>query len=153
MSMLNQFIIDEIRDKVSSSKLETKYRTPLVGIADANNSLFRELKTIISEEHYLASDLLVNSKTAVSFFIPFNEELVYNNLKDDITTSEWAYGKKNTESLINEIINGIRIKLGDINIKCSSNPGEGPYDQLKFMHRWSQRHVAYISIINLVVLV
>jgi len=144
MNMLNQFIINEIKDKVRFSKLETKYRVPLVGFADANNPLFRELKTIISEEHYLTSDLLVNAKTVVSFFIPFNEELVYNNLKDDVTTSEWAYGKKDTEGLINEIIDGIRIKLGDINIKCSSNPGKGPYDQLKFIHRWSQKHVAYI---------
>ena len=144
MNRLNEFIVKEIENLVSSSGVDTKYRIPLVGFADANDPLFSELKTIISEEHLLPTDLLTNAKTVVSFFIPFTEDTVRNNLKDDITTKEWAYGKKDTESVIDEIIEVMKMKFSSMQIQCSDNPGKSPYGSTKFMNRWSQRSVAYI---------
>lgn len=144
MNKLNKLIVDEIIERVNSSKSDTKYRTPLVGFADANDPLFKELKKIIGEEHYLPSDLLSNAKTVVTFFIPFDEDVVYKNLKCDTTAKEWAYGKKDAQDLISEIIGGMKGRLGEINIECSENPNKEPYNQEKFMHRWSLRHMAYI---------
>jgi epoxyqueuosine reductase QueG len=142
--MLKQLIINEIMDRVSASNTDTKYRTPLVGFADANDSFFGELKTMVNEEHYIPSDLLPNAKTVVTFFIPFDEEIVKKNLKCDTTAKEWAYGKKDAQVLIGEIIDGIKVKLGEMKIGCSGNPNEEPYDQKNFMHRWSLKHIAYI---------
>ncbi|MHC1720027.1 MAG: epoxyqueuosine reductase [Clostridiaceae bacterium] len=144
MNKLNKLIVDEITESVKSVKSDTKYRAPLVGFADANDPYFKRLKTIISEEHYLPSDLLSEAKTVVTFFIPFDEEIVYKNLKCDTTAREWAYGKKDAQELIGEIIDGMKAKLRDINVGCSENPNKEPYNQEKFMHRWSLRHMAYI---------
>lgn len=132
MNNLNKLIIDEIVSRANTSETEIKYRTPLVGFADADNHFFKELKTIIGKEHYLPSDLLTDAKTVVTFFIPFDEEIVHKNLKCETTSREWAYGKKNLQGLIGEIIEGMKVKLG---IRCSENPNKEPYNQEKFMHR------------------
>jgi len=146
-------IVNEIIERVNSAKAETKYKTPLVGFSDANNPYFRKLKTIISEEHYLPSDLLPNAKTVVTFFIPFDEEIVFKNLKCDTTAREWAYGKKDAQGLIGEIIEDMKVKLGEINIGCSGNPNKESYNQEKFMHRWSLSiWLIYVDLVFLVLI-
>jgi epoxyqueuosine reductase QueG len=92
----------------------------------------------------LPSDLLADAKTVVTFFIPFDEEVVYKNLKCETVSKEWAYGKKDLQELIGEIIDGMKVKLENIGIGCSGNPNKEPYNQEKFMHRWSLRHMAYL---------
>lgn len=144
MNSLNEFITNEIKNIVRLSNLSTTYRTPLVCFGDAQNPLFNDLKNIIDEDHYLPSDLLEDAKTVVSFFIPFNEDILYDNLKSDIITKEWAYAKKDTEYIIDAIIEEMKIKLSNISIKVSSNPSKAPYTSDNFIHKWSQRHVGYI---------
>lgn len=144
MNNLNEFIANEIKNIVKSSNVSTTYRTPLVCFGDAQNPLFNDLKNFIDEDHYLPSDLLENGKTVVSFFIPFSEDIAYGNIKNDITTKEWAYAKKDTEGVIDEIIAEMKIKLSDIGINVSNNPSKAPYTSDNFIHKWSQRHVGYI---------
>ena len=144
MNNLNEFITEEIKNIVKSSSLSTKYRTPLVCFGDAKNPLFNDLKNIIDKEHYLPYDLLEDAKTVVSFFVPFSEDILYDNLKSDITAKGWSYAKKDTECLIDEIIKEMKIKLSSLGIKVSSNPSKAPYTSDNFIHKWSQRHVGYI---------
>lgn len=144
MTNIKQFIINEILDKVSSSNSDTKYRTPLVGFADANNPYFNDLKTVINQEQYLPSDLLPNAKTVVTFFIPFDEEVVYKNLRCETTAKEWAYGKRDVQELIDGIIDNIKDKLATLGVGCSVNPGKEAYNQENYTHRWSLKHIAYI---------
>lgn len=143
MENIKDFIMKEIEQYVNDSNLSI-YRNPIVGFADAKNPLFNDLKKITHENHLLPSDVLEDGKTVVSFFIPFNQELVNYNLKYEETIPKWAEAKKDTEKLINDIIENIKTKLEEKDILCSSNPGSGAFDKVKFIHNWSQRHVAYI---------
>lgn len=143
MENIRGFITNEIKESIKISELSI-YRAPLVGFADAKNPLFKELKTIVHPGHILPSDVLENCKTVVSFFIPFTNELVSKNLEDKETTVEWANAKKDAENLINNTVEEIKNKLEEKNIRCSDNPGTGAFDHVKFIHNWSQRHVAYI---------
>lgn len=144
MENIKEFIKKEIEDSIKSSKVSELYRSPLVGFANAQNSLFNELKSIVHEGHALPEDILKGGKTVVSFFVPFTGEVVKNNAKYQETTRDWAEAKKDTEELINETIDKIRIKLNSLGIQASDNPGKGTFDTVRFIHKWSQRHVAYI---------
>lgn len=143
MKDLKKYIIEEIEQSVRSCNMPI-YRRPLVGFADAQSQKFIDLKSVTHKDHALPQDFLEEAKTVVSFFIPFNEELVNFNLEYEETTPKWAEAKKDTEKLINSIIANLKEKLSEEKIKCTNNPGIGAFDTVKFIHRWSQRHVANI---------
>ena len=144
MSMLNDLIIDEITNFIATHTHAGQCRTPLVGFAAANNLIFQDLKRIANPEHYLPTDILPSAKMVVTFFIPFSEDVVYANSKDSITAPEWSQGKADIQNLINEVIGVLQDKLAGIGVSCSDNPGKEPYDKIRFVHRWSLRHIAYI---------
>lgn len=144
MKNLDQFIESEILSLIENSNKSTKYRKGLVGFADAQNPKFYELKQLIGKHHLLPSDLLPNAKSVVSFFIPFTEDLVKNNKAGEYASRDWALAYKETNILINEIIEHMRTKLNLLGIDASTNPAKTDFDREILMHQWSQRHVAQI---------
>lgn len=65
-NFISDFIISH------NSKFATKWMEPLVAFADTNDPLFVKLKEVVRETHSLPTDLLKETKTVVSYFIPFS---------------------------------------------------------------------------------
>jgi epoxyqueuosine reductase len=144
MQDLNTLIIDAVTGIAQTGTKRMEYRQPLVGFARAADPLFMGLKTLIAPDHLLPSDLLPTAQSVVSFFLPFTEPLVRRNQEGTATTREWAVAKKETDETIQAVIQGVKDRLSHLGIACSDNPALEPYDPSRFIHSWSQRHVAYI---------
>jgi epoxyqueuosine reductase len=141
---LQQYITHEIETIVRLSSPGSKTRLPLVGFADANHPLFGELRNIVDQSHYLPSDILPGAQSVVSFFNPFTAWVARNNQKGVFPTSQWAQTKKDTDELINSIVDEMGKKLASQGVRSSRNVGLEPYDETKYFHHWSQKHVAYL---------
>ena len=137
-------ITRSIQEILRGLDCETEYRTPLVGFASSGNPLFKELQTLIGPDHRLPSDLLPGAQSVLSFFLPFTEGTVRRNQHGSVTTREWAVAKMETDRSIQAVVEGLAHRLAPLGIHCSTNPALEAYDPARFMHRWSQRHVAYI---------
>lgn len=129
---------------VRSQSRRTEYRSPLAGFADARDPLFAHLKTLIDPDHLLPADLLPGAKTVVSFFLPFTRDLVRQNQESPVTAPAWAIAKQETDGVIDAVVQGVGERLARRGIASSGNPALERYDPARFLHRWSQRHVAYL---------
>ncbi len=144
MKDIKGFITDAITGIVRSQAPRTEYRSPLVGFADARHPLFAHLKTLIAPDHLLPTDLLPEARTVVSFFLPFSQELVRQNQEGPVTAPTWAMAKQETDVVIHAIVQGVKERLAPHGVTVSDNPALERYDPARFIHHWSQRHVAYI---------
>ncbi|HEY3363409.1 MAG TPA: hypothetical protein VGK06_16720 [Methanosarcina sp.] len=70
-----------IKNTVESSGTETRYREPLIGFASTNDPIFSEIKQIVGLHHLHPKEIFPEAKTVVAFFLPFEKELVKQNLK------------------------------------------------------------------------
>ncbi|WP_269848352.1 hypothetical protein [Methanosarcina horonobensis] len=68
-----------IKTMASNPGTETRYREPLVGYASADDPIFDEMKEIIGPHHLHPKEIFPGAKTVVSFFLPFEKELVKLN--------------------------------------------------------------------------
>ena len=141
---LREYITCEIDTIVDHSSPQVKNRPPLVGFASASHPIFGELKKIVDQSHYLPSDILPGARSVISFFVPFDLEVVRSNQDSVYPSHLWAYTKKDTEVLMDSIIEEMGKKLATRRVRSSGNVGLEPYDETKYLHRWSQKHVAYI---------
>jgi epoxyqueuosine reductase QueG len=144
MDGMKTLIADAVAEIVRSQVRHTEYRSPLVGFADARNPLFDHLKTLIAPDHLLPTDLLPEAETVVSFFLPFTKELVRQNQDGPVTAPAWATAKQETDEVIDAVIQGVKERIAVHGIAGSANPALERYDPVRFIHRWSQRHVAYL---------
>ena len=70
-----------IKEAAANPGTETRYREPLVGYASASDPIFDEMKEIIGPYHLHPKEIFPEAKTVVSFFLPFEKELVKLNWK------------------------------------------------------------------------
>jgi len=145
MRNLKEYIEENVREIVLNSSNATKYRTPLVAFADANDKRFNFLKEHAHPEHFTPFDLLLDAKTVVAFFIPFTRELVELNKNHSYVSREWAVAYIETNKLIGEICSNMKKKLNEQGISCETVPATHNFDEEKLMSRWSHRHAAYIA--------
>lgn len=144
MTSLNKYIENEIRAIILNSKNGNIYRTPLVGFGSADNPLFEKLRDIVAKDHLIPEDFIHNAKSIVSFFIPFKQDIIINNMNHSYVSKEWAITYIDTNKLINEVVQKMKEKLNNMGINVSDNPAKLGFDRSKLLSQWSQRHVAYI---------
>jgi len=73
-----EFIVDYTHRfvRAEEKRQQTKYRTPVIGFADADDKLFRDLKEgkmgYFPKPHKLPTEILPEAETVISIFLPFN---------------------------------------------------------------------------------
>ncbi|HHX95566.1 MAG TPA: epoxyqueuosine reductase [Clostridia bacterium] len=140
-------IIENTLKKVieeDSKKSTTFYRTPLLGYAEAEDSLFHQLTTAGVPNHLLPTDLLPGARTVAAFFLPFTGELVKRNRQDHYVARSWAQAYIDTNWLINRCCQEIAAALDRYGVKTAWQRPTHNFDLEKLRARWSHKHVAYI---------
>ena len=84
-----------IKEAAVNPGTEIRYREPLVGYASARDPIFEEMKKIIGSHHLHPKEIFPEAKTVVSFFLPFEKELVKLNWKSQGPVKEWIQAKEN----------------------------------------------------------
>lgn len=147
--MTQNFIETQIKNAIKYSKensnFKTQWREPIVGFANANDSLFLQLKKIININHKLPNELLINAKTVVSYFIPFTQETISTNEKGKFASIEWAIAYLETNQLINEINATLSDYLRKKGFDSLNMPPTHNFNKKLLISDWSHKHIAYIA--------
>lgn len=143
----------EIKDKIESiikkaasdPETETRYREPLIGYASASDPIFDEMKKIIGPHHLHPKEIFPEAKTVVSFFLPFEKELVKLNWKSREPVKEWILAKGETDSLIEKINEKVKDELAKDGIKAVVPSIIFNYKNRGFDITWSHKSAAYAA--------
>jgi epoxyqueuosine reductase QueG len=131
-----------INETIINSKFEI-YREPLIGYANANDPIFKQLKKAVGPEHLLPQDLLAGAQSVLAFFLPFKKEVIVNNRNCTLASREWAEVYIRTNRLIDQIIINLKVYLAKQGVCLESQPPTYFFDPVKLIAAWSHKHVAY----------
>ena len=146
MSDLETFIAAFVQREVAEAETETRYRQPLVGFADAADPRFLQLREIAEPTHLLPDDLLPTARSAISFFLPFAEEIVEaNRAQPREVARERALAYVETNALINRITERLIAALAEWGVKAAAEPATHNWDPVTLISRWSHKSVAAIA--------
>jgi epoxyqueuosine reductase QueG len=141
-----QLIINQyIKHYSDTREIKTKWNEPLVAYADAHDSMFYDLKDIVSPSHALPTDLLIEAKTVVTYFIPFDEAIVKSNIKGRTCSKAWVDAYTETNQLIADLNVYLKNELYKLGYKSNIIPPTHKLDSDHLFSNWSHRHVAFIA--------
>jgi len=123
----------------------TRWRTPLVGFAAADDPLFIELKRVVSPTHALPNDLLRTARTVVSFFIPLAESIAGSNIPGTLASREWALAYLETNALIDAAALHTKRLIESKGHAVELTMPTHNFDSRKLVSDWSHRHIAFIA--------
>ncbi len=147
VTKITNFVETSPLNKVDEIGLKKIYDQPLVGIADANDAMFVQLKSldVIGPNHYLPTEWLTGAKTVISYFLPLSEEVRGANSKNGLPAIEWVHGQTQGETL-NDELRAFIVDLLRKNGASAVAPGLDPrFSLVDLQSNWSERHVAYIA--------
>lgn len=143
---LVQLIVDTVRHEVMEADTVTPYRDPLVGFADAYDPRFDELRRVADPRHMMPADLLPGARSVVSFFVPFDPQVVEANAREQAAVAEeWAVAYVETNDLIGQITDRLIELLAAYGVRASAEPATGNFDIESLTSRWSHKSVAVIA--------
>jgi len=134
-----------IKETASNPGTETRYREPLVGYASADDQIFDEMKEIIGPHHLHPKEVFPGAKTVVSFFLPFEKELVKLNWRSPDPIKEWILAKSETDRLIGEINEKLKAALAEEGIEAVVPGIVFDYKSKGFDVAWSHKSAAYAA--------
>ena len=127
------------------NRLSKMWKEPIIRIIPAANEKFKILKKAVSAEHLMPYDILSDAKSIISFFIPFQENIVESNIKGIMASKEWATAYIKTNDLIKTINDKIETLMEKNGYKTGKIPATHNFDEEKLISNWSHRHIAYIA--------
>lgn len=142
---IEKWIVDFINEYGKEHDIETRWREPVIGVADANDPLYEELKMMISPTHSLPSDIIPGAKSVIAFFVPFSEEIITSNIPDEESSREWDYACIETNHMLTDLSKYLYEKITAMGYQASNLPPTHNFDRKKLISDWSHRSSAYIA--------
>ena len=135
------------------------FEEPIFGFASPDDeyfTLFKESSAI--GNHFLSpKEWLPQSKTVISFFLPFTQVVKQGNRKDlSWPSEEWLHGRIEGQALLNKLclhLNSELINAGYNSLVPSLDERfwsktefntNSPHPDVSFTSTWSERHVAFV---------
>lgn len=142
-----EFVRSSPLNSVPEINLERIFDVPILGVADARDPLFHQLKQpeVIGDRHCLPTDWLTEAKAVLSYFLPFTKEIRWANRLSGLPAIEWVYGRIEGEALNNALRKFI-VELVNENGGMAIAPAIEPkFSVVNRLSNWSERHVAYVA--------
>lgn len=123
------------------------YDAPLVGIASADDPLFREFREpgIVGPAFLLPEEWLPGAKSVISYFLPFTREIRDSNRAPGLPSQEWVSARIDGEALNNEIRSFLVALLKGRNAAAVAPCRDSRFKVVNRISNWSERHVAYAA--------
>ena len=93
------WISDSIEGYCRRIGLARIWGKPLVGLADAESPMFRELETTAHRGHRVPQDYLPGAVTVVSYFLPFVRYIAEDNEGGDSPSGAWVAAYRVTNDM------------------------------------------------------
>ncbi|MBY8992199.1 MAG: epoxyqueuosine reductase [Candidatus Lokiarchaeota archaeon] len=142
---INDLVIGFIEDYKLRHSIQTKWRDPLLGFANAKDPIFQQLKQVVDEDHKLPQEMLENANSVISFFIPFNDGVVLSNSNGINASEKWAIAYVETNKVITELSKFLTNFLKDKKYNCVEIAPTHNFDKKKLKSYWSHKHAAYVA--------
>ena len=130
----------EQKDQVNSL-----WDNPIIEIISVKNEKIELLKKYVSVKHFKPYDILPDAKSIISFFIPFQENIVNSNINGIMASEKWATAYIKTNELIKNINDNIEHLMGQKGYKVGKIHATHNFNPEELISNWSHRHIAYIA--------
>lgn len=135
---MKKLLIRAIKDYVNNYKrinnTKTDWDEPLVAFASSLDPLFLELKKVVSISHNLPTDLMEDARTVISYFIPFQKEIVTGNKKGEIASEGWVLAYIETNKLIIDLNEYIASEIAKAGYQSVVLPPTHNFDQVNLVN-------------------
>ncbi len=122
------------------------WRSPLVGVASAEDPLLGELKRVVDPKHAMPDEILQGARSIIVFFLPFQRWLAEENDEHGTFAAQsWAHAYITTNQLIGAINEHLQDRLRDQGQQAAVTPATHNFDQQKLVSLWSHKHLAYVA--------
>jgi epoxyqueuosine reductase QueG len=142
-------IIEKIKSMVVEGEKNNKtlklWKEPIVEFVSAEDENLPKLKEIVCSDHLMPRDILPDAKTVISYFIPFQDNIVKSNIEGAMASTEWAIAYIKTNNLIRLINEEIEVLVRKDGYKAGKISAVHSFDTKKLVSTWSQMHIAYIA--------
>jgi epoxyqueuosine reductase QueG len=145
MKDLIEVIIRETLQKEEKNYSETYWKAPIIGYAQAEDPLFRNLKGWVSENHLFPHDILPEAVSVIVFFLPFTEAIVTSNIPGRNASYEWGEAYIKTNQMIATINESIAEVFMQHRYQCKATPATHNFNEKELISNWSHRHLGYIA--------
>jgi epoxyqueuosine reductase len=146
LDWLKEEISEYVSQRESEKVGENLWRTPLVGVASAQDPLFLELRTAVAPDHATPGELLPEARSVIVFFIPFRRSLGQDNHQEPVFAAKsWAEAYVATNQLILGVNEQLKTAIRARGFDVSTTPATHNFDQTRLVSGWSHKHVAYIA--------
>lgn len=133
-----------IKNIMANPGTKTKYRDPLIGFASTDDPIFIEIKQIVGPYQLHPKEIFPEAKTVVAFFLPFEKELVKQNLKSGVI-KESIQASVDTHYLIRVINEKLKTELAKESIIAVVPEAIFNYKNNGFNVIWSHKSAAYAA--------
>lgn len=138
-------IHDYIEGFSNKTRFKTKWKSPLVAFAGADDPLFVKLREVVSPKHLMPRDLLLAARSIVAYFIPFEEDINIGNKGGETASYPWALAYIETNQIITDLNNYLVKLIGNTGHSAQLIPPTHNFDKASLLSDWSHKHVGYIA--------
>ncbi len=120
---------------------------PLIGVAASDDSLWNTLKKpeVVGPDHMTPTEWMSESKSVLSYFLPFTEVVRKSNRTKGMPSIEWLYGRWEGELFNNALRSFVVESLEDEGYSAVAPALNEGFSVENHKSNWSERHVAYIA--------
>jgi epoxyqueuosine reductase len=143
---LAAMVVSTIESEVAGAETVTRYREPLVAFAAAGDPGFAALRQVVDPAHMLPEDLLPNARSVVSFFVPFDPQVLNANARDrTVVAREWAVAYEETNDLIDHTTQRLIERLAERGVRAAAEGATHNFDPERMVSWWSHKSVAVVT--------
>lgn len=142
---VESLIKDYVKNYMDNPDITTRWKEPLIAFADAKDPLFSILKEVASPNQIMPEDILIEAKTVITYFLPFEDSIPISNIDGRNSSIEWATAYIETNKLIASINDYLIKSIELLGYKAAKLPPSRNMDYETLMSVWSNRHVAYVA--------
>jgi len=138
--------IEGVVDERRGDNGEDYWQGALVGVASAEDPLFKELRRVVDPEHAMPGDILSGARSVIVYFLAFRESLgKENGQQRAFAARRWAEAYTSTNGLIESINLHLKTCLEKSGYAAALTPATHNFDEKRLVSRWSHKHLAFIA--------
>ncbi|SCY30990.1 epoxyqueuosine reductase [Alkaliphilus peptidifermentans] len=142
---LENYVKEYVKDYPDKKGTKTRWEEPLIAFANASDEKFKKLKEVVTPKHGLPQDFLLDAKTVIAYFLPFENNVIESNIAGKESSETWGIAYIETNQLIHDLNSYIYATLKELGYESTIIPATHNFDEEKLVSQWSHRHIAYIA--------